>query len=170
MRFSGVTLIAAATLGLAACGSEASGDFTTEDGEDGEYSVDYETGETNVTLDTPDGEVSMRSGSDVPIDLPAGFALMPGATVVSNTVVDQADGRGALVTFTTDKGAEEIAAFYRKQAESTGIAIHIETTMNGGKMLGGENEATGTTFSITAYPTGEDGLTMGQLTIGEERR
>lgn len=168
MRRSGIAITAAASLWLTACGSEASGDFTTEDGEDGEYSVDYATGETNVTVETADGQVSMRSGTDVPLDLPAGFALLPGATVVSNTVVDQGGGKGALVTFTTDKSPEEIAAFYRKQAESAGIAIQIETTMNGGKLLGGENEATGTTFSVTAYPTGEDGLTTGQLTIGED--
>ena len=166
MRNSALITAGAAALLLSACGSETSGEFTTEEGESGEYSIDSEDGEATMTVTSPDGDITMRSGADVPVDLAGGFTLIPGAKVVSNTVINQADGKGSLVTFTSDKSPQEIADFYRKQAESAGIAIQIETSMNDGKMLGGESETTGTTFSITAYP-GEDGTT-GQLTISEE--
>lgn len=165
MRRLAIGISTAAALTLTACGSESSGDFTTEDGETGEYTIDQSSGGASMTVETPEGEVSMRTGAEVPIDLPAGFSLIDGAKVVSNTVVDQADGRGALVTFTSDKSPEEIADFYRAQAQTAGIDVQIETSINGGKMLGGEG-ASGTTFSITAYPS-DDGTT-GQLVIGEE--
>ncbi|MFU7529141.1 hypothetical protein [Qipengyuania sp. ASV99] len=163
MRFLTIAIPAAA-LALSACGSETSGEFTTEDGETGEYTIDQESGAASMTIDTPDGEVSMRSGADVPLDLPAGFSLISGAKVISNTVVDQADGKGTIISFTSEKAPEAIAEYYRKEAEAAGIDIQIETSINGGKMLGGEGPS-GTTFSVTAYPS-DDGTT-GQLLIGE---
>lgn len=168
MRISILVGVSTLALSLAACGSENSGEYTTEDGENVEYSVDRDSGETSVTVDTPDGEVSMRSGAEVPVDLPAGFSLIGGAKVISNTVFSQAGGKGALVTFTTDKSPQEIVDFYRAEAEAAGIAIQIESSINGGKMLGGENESNGTTFSVTAYPSDDDGVTTGQLTIGND--
>ncbi len=165
MRHLGIGISTVSALILTACGSESSGEFATEGGETGEYTIDRSSGEASMTVDTPEGEVSMRTGADVPIDLPAGFSLIGGAKVLSNTVVDQAEGKGSLITFTTDKSPEEIAEFYRAEAEAAGIEIQIETSINDGRMLGGEG-ATGTTFSITAYPT-EDGTT-GQLVIGEK--
>jgi len=87
--------------------------------------------------------------------------------VISNTVVDAADGKGALVTFNSEKSPQEIADFYRAQAENAGVEIQIETSINGGKMLGGES-ADGLTFSILAYPNDEeDGEgTIANLTVG----
>lgn len=159
-------IMATAALALAACGSETSGTFTTEEGESGEYTIDAENGESSMTVTTPDGDVTMRSGADVPVDLPGGFSLIPGAEVISNTVIDQEGGKGSLLTFLSDKSPQQVADFYRAEAEAAGIAIQIETTMNDGKMLGGEDKDRGLTFSITAYP-GEDGTT-GQLTISQE--
>ena len=167
MRFSLITGAAASALVLSACGSETSGTFTTEDGETGEYSVDQDSGESSMTVQTPDGEVSMRTSTDLPDDLPAGFSVIAGAQVLSSTLIDQGETKGSLVTFRSDKSPEEIADYYRTQAESAGIAIQIETNMNGGKMTGGENEATGTTFSVSAYPD-DEGTTTAQLTIAEE--
>ena len=164
MRFA-FGCAAASVLTLTACGSETAGEFTTEDGETAEYTIDSDTGETSMTVDTEQGAVSMRSGADVPIDLPAGFSMIDGAQVSTNTVIDQAGSRGALVNFTTSKTPDEVFAFYREQADAAGIDIQIETKMNGGGMIGGENAATGLIFSVTAYPG--DGGTTGQLTIGE---
>lgn len=166
MRISALTTAAIAVLTVAACGSETSGTFETDEGETGEYSIDSDSGESTMTVTTPDGDVSMRSGKDVPVNLPGGFSLISGADVVSNTVINQDETKGSLLTFRSDKSPQEIADYYRAQAEDADITIQIETDMNGGKMLGGENEATGTTFSITAYAD-EEGTT-GQLTISEE--
>ncbi|MEM7780631.1 MAG: hypothetical protein AAF697_09600 [Pseudomonadota bacterium] len=166
MRFLATATISAAALTLAACGSENSREFTTEDGETAEYTIDNDSGETSMTVNTSDGTVSMRSGADVPIDLPAGFGLIGGANVTSNTIVDQGGTKGAIVTFETDQSPDEIFDFYRAQAEAAGVTIQIETKINDGGMIGGENEATGLTFSVTAY-RGANGTT-GQLTIGED--
>lgn len=157
---------------LAACGSETSGEFTTGEGETGEYTLDQDTGAASMTVETEDGTVSMVTNTDAPTNLPAGFTLVEGAEVLSNTMVDSGGTRGSLTTFRTHKSPEEVTAHYRAEAENAGITIQIETSMNGGKMIGGENEATGTTFSVSVFPDDEaaDGSDMvkGQLTISEE--
>jgi len=166
MRLSFI-LAAASALALTACGSESSGEFTTEDGETGEYTIDQDSGSATMTVETPDGEVRMRTGADVTEELPAGFTLVSGAKVLSNTIVDQGETKGSLTTFQTDKSPDDIVAHYRAEAESAGIKIQIETSMNGGKMIGGENEDNGTTFSVSAFPD-DDGVVTGQLTISEQ--
>ncbi len=165
MLVSRITLTAV-FLSLAACGSETSGTFETEDGESGEYSIDNSTGETVVSVETDEGQATLRSGADVEVDLPGGFTIIDGAEVVNNMVFDNAGDKGALISFISDKSPEEIAEFYRAQAEAAGVEIQIETSINGGKMLGGES-ADGTTFSVTAYPQGEgdERQITGQLTI-----
>ena len=55
MRISIAAAVAASTLALAACGSETEGEFTTEDGETGEYQIDRATGESSMTVETDDG-------------------------------------------------------------------------------------------------------------------
>ncbi|UAB77559.1 hypothetical protein INR77_12265 [Erythrobacter sp. SCSIO 43205] len=166
MRLITVTALAS-SLALAACGSETEGEFTTEDGESGEYRIDQSSGESSMTVETEDGTVSMVTNSDAPTNLPAGFTMISGAQVLSNTMIDDGETKGSLTTFRSEKSPEEIAAHYREQAEEAGITIQIETNLNGGKMLGGENEATGTTFSVSAYPD-DEGVVTGQLTISEE--
>lgn len=167
MRFSIISLAAISALALSACGSETEGEFATQDGETGEYRIDQSSGESSMTIETEDGQVSMVSNSDTPSELPAGFTLIDGAQVISNTLVNQEGTKGSLTMFRSDKTPQEIADFYRAEAEGAGITIQIETDMNGGKMIGGENEANGTTFSLSAFPDGEGAVT-GQLTISEE--
>jgi len=153
MRILGLTLTA--TLALAACGSDTS-DTLSLDGSD-EASADASGADG--------GGTNLRVGRDVEIELIDGFTLIPGADVVNNTVVDTAQGKGALVSFHSDKSPEEVAEYYREQAEAAGITIEIETAINDGKMLGGKGED-GTTFSITAYPAGD--VTSGQLAVGRD--
>lgn len=163
MRNLAILTMAAAALALAACGADGS---SSSGDQNGEYRIDQSSGETNMTVETPDGDVTMRTGSDIPLDLPAGFTVVDGAEILGNTIINQADQKGALITFVSDKSPEEIADFYRAQAEAAGIPIQIETEINGGMMLGGESKALATTFSITAYP--DEGGTTGQLTIGQD--
>ncbi|MEM1050579.1 MAG: hypothetical protein AAGI28_00655 [Pseudomonadota bacterium] len=167
MRISFIATAAASALALTACGSETSGEFATEDGETGEYAIDNDSGEMSMTVETEDGTVSMRTNTETPDQLPAGFTLMSGSEVLSNTIIDQGETKGSLTTFRTDNSPDDIVAHYRGEAESAGITIQIETSMNGGKMIGGENEENGTTFSVTAFPD-DDGVVTGQLTISEE--
>jgi hypothetical protein len=158
---------AASALALTACGSETSGEFTTEDGETGEYVIDNDGESASMTVETPDGTVRMRTGADTPTDLPAGFTLVSGANVLSNTIVDQGKTKGSLTNFQSDMAVDDILAHYRSEAENAGITIQIETNMNGVQLIGGENEQNGTTFSVSAFRN-DEGASQVQLTISEE--
>lgn len=167
MRKLAVAMTSGTALMLAACGSETSGEFTTEDGGNAEYTIDKNSGETSMTIEGANGTATLRSGADVPVDLPAGFSLYPGAKVITNTVVSQPDGRGTMVMFETEATATDVIAHFRKQAEDAGFAIQIDANMNGSLMIGGERKADGSTLSVTATPGDED-ATTGQLIIGSK--
>ncbi|MEM7690188.1 MAG: hypothetical protein AAF291_14310 [Pseudomonadota bacterium] len=159
------TFLATMTFVLAACGSQQSGTIEGDDGETGEYTIDTATGEATATIETEDGTATLRSGSNVPVDLPAGFTVYPGANVVSNTVVRQAGGSGNLLTMQSGDSPEKLAEFYKSQAESAGVKIEMEMATNGAQIIGGQSDD-GLTFSIMASPT-EDGTTA-QLTVGKD--
>lgn len=161
MRF---VLLTATALTLAACGSETSGTFEGEDGERGSYTVDSDSGETTATITTEDGTATMQTGANVKADLPLGFTVYPGATVLSATNIDSEGEKGSMVMMESSDDPGEIAAFYKKQAEAAGIDIQMDMTVNDGKMLAGEGED-GETFSINATP-GDD-KTSAQLLVSE---
>ncbi|MDY7097546.1 MAG: hypothetical protein SXU28_05355 [Pseudomonadota bacterium] len=165
MRRISLAAVLGTGLMLSACSSETSGTFEGEDGETGEYSIDEGTGEASATIETEAGTATMRSGSTVPVDLPAGFTLYPGAEVVTNTVVSQGEGQGALLTMTSSDSPEEVAAFYKQQAEKAGVEIQMELSVNDGKMIGGASPD-GLTFSINASPSPEG--TSAQLAVGTD--
>lgn len=167
MRRMALAIAGGAALSLAACGSETSGEFTTEDGEKAEYTIDQDSGETSMTIEGKDGTATMRSGADVPVSLPAGFSLYPGSRVVTNTVVNQPDGQGTMVMFETDAVADKVIAHFREQAKAAGFDIQLEMNTNGSHMIGGESTE-GSTLSVTASPGGESGTT-GQLIIGTKK-
>lgn len=167
MRALTWVLAGSAAFLLAACGSETSGEFTTEDGETAEYTIDKSTGETTMTLESESGTATLRSGADVPVALPEGFSLYPGAKVITNTVVNQPDGRGTMVMFETADAANKVIAHFRQQAEDAGFAIQIDADMNGSRMIGGERKSDGSTLSVTANTNTGD-ATTGQLIIGSK--
>lgn len=152
----------AAVLLLAACGSEPSGG--DEDRTVAHYTVDESSGEVSAALETAEGTATMRSGADVPVELPRGFSIFPGADVVSSTVVEQADANGALVTMESDASPEEMVAFYRKQAEAAGAEIDLNMSTDMMQMIGGDAQD-GATFSFTATRKGD--RTTAQLMVGE---
>ena len=123
MRKLAWVLTGGAAVMLAACGSETSGEFTTESGENAEYTINEDSGETSMTIKGEDGEATLRSGADVPVSLPAGFSLYPGSKVVTNTVVNQPDGQGTMVMFETDAAADKVIAHFRDQAKAAGTAV-----------------------------------------------
>jgi hypothetical protein len=165
MRQSVLMFASFAALALTACGSETSGEFTTEDGKNAEYTIDKETGETTMTVEGPDGEATLRSGAAVPVKLPDGLSLFPGSKVVTSTLVKQPDGQGTMVMFEAEAPAEAVVAHYRDQAKAAGFDIQLEMNTNGTQMIGGERKGDGSTLSVTATPG--DGKTItGQLIIG----
>ena len=105
----------------------------------------------------------MRSGERVPVALPAGFKLYPGARITNNTRVDQADGQLVLINLASEATPEEMVAFYRNQAEAAGIDVAMSLESGSMTMIGGES-SDGTSFSFTA--TRENDTTQAQLSIG----
>lgn len=165
MKHLASVLLGGAALLLAACGSETSGEFTTEDGQNAEYTIDKTTGETSMTVDGPDGTATLRSGADVPVKLPDGFSLFPGSKVVTNTVVNQPDGQGTMITFEAAAPADKVVAHYRDAAKAAGFDIQLEMNTNGTLMVGGERKSDGSSLSVTA--TGGS-PTTGQIIIGSK--
>ena len=157
--------ILTAALCLSACGSDTSETVESEDVDNSSYTIDEESGETTATITTEDGVATMRSGESVPVDLPEGFSLFPGAQVNNNTTFSLDDSRGAMIMFQSDAEPQAIADFYREQAEVAGIDIEVELSINGGKTLGGESES-GRTFTLNASRDGD--MTSAQLMVGEK--
>lgn len=156
-------LLLAAATALASCGSEKSGTFETGEGEKGSYTVDNSNGDTNVTIKTDEGEFAMQSGPGVAADLPDGFTIYPGATVVSNTKLKHNEGSNVSVMMTTPASAEEVLAFYRPQAAAAGIDITTEYKNQASSMIGGQDEA-GSAFVLHVTP-GSDGETTVNLSV-----
>ncbi|MFW2351538.1 hypothetical protein [Qipengyuania sp.] len=166
--FARLAAFATAAVALAGCSSE--GSPPTQEGAEpeeaprGSYDIDSETGETRARHTDTDGTTTtLRSGEKVPVALPAGFSLYPGARVTNNTRVEQADGLLVLLNFESAAMPEDLARFYRTQAEAAGI--EVDTSLQSGPMtmIGGES-AEGTSFSFTA--TRKDEMTQAQLSVG----
>ena len=121
-----------------------------------------------MTIKGEDGEATLRSGADLPVSLPDGFSLFPGSKVVSNTVVNQPDGQGTMVTFEADAPADKVVTHYKDQAKAAGFDIQLEMTTNGTQMIGGERKGDGASLSVTATTNESDGTT-GQIIIGTKK-
>ena len=150
-------------LALAACGSEQSGTFEDGEGGEGSYRVDTDNGVTTSEITTEDGTARMESGAGVKAKLPDGFSIMPGANVVSSSNITTEQGSGSMTMMEIAKPADEVVAFYRKQAEAAGIEIQLEMNSDGTRMIGGEGKDN-VAFSLTASET--DGKTSAQLMVG----
>lgn len=167
MRTTALFLTGTAALLLAACGgSETSGEFTTDDGKNAEYTIDKESGETSMTIKGKDGEETLRAGSNVPVSLPAGFTLFPGTRVVNNMVVNKPGEQGTMIIFEADAPADKVVAHYRDAAKAAGFAIELEMNTNGTLMVGGERASDGSKLSVTAS---SGTPTTGQLVIANAK-
>jgi hypothetical protein len=162
MRTTALFLAGTAALTLAACGSETSGEFTTEDGKNAEYTIDKDSGETSMTIKGEDGEETLRAGSNVPVSLPAGFTLFPGTRVVNNMVVNKSGEQGTMIIFEADAPADKVVAHYRDAAKAAGFEIEVEVNTNGTLTVAGERKSDGSKLSITAT---SGTPTTGQLVI-----
>ena len=158
----------AAALALSGCGGDAEDTEGASAGDGaeprGSYDIDARTGETSARHTDGDGTTTtMRSGEKVPVALPAGFAVYPGASVTNNTRVEQADGLLVLLNLESDATPQEMVSYYRDQAEAAGIDVATSLESGPVTMIGGEG-ADGTSFSFTA--TRQDAVTEAQLSIG----
>ena len=161
-------VLAAVAIAIAGCGGrEDTAEVVSEEegtAPRGSYEIDPATGETRASFTDDEGAVTtMRSGERVPVALPAGFKLYPGARITNNTRVDQADGQLVLINLESEATPEEMVAFYRNQAEAAGIDVAMSLESGSMTMIGGES-SDGTSFSFTA--TRENDTTQAQLSIG----
>lgn len=160
-------MLAAAVCALvAACGSEQSGTVTGEDGKSVDYRVKQDDGEMTATVETGDGKATVTSGANVKVDLPDGFTIYPGATVISNTVMNGPDGKGAMVMMQSKADPASMVAFYRKAAEAAGYTIAMEMKTDINTMIAGEKKENKGGFSFSAGA--EDGTTNAQLMVGDQ--
>jgi hypothetical protein len=120
-----------------------------------------------MTIKGEDGEATLRSGAQVPVSLPAGFTLFPGSKVVTNTLVNQPDGQGTMITFESEAPADKVVAHYRDAAKAAGFEIQVEMNANGTQMVGGERKNDGTTLSVTA--SAGEAMTTGQIIIATKK-
>ncbi len=149
-----ITILSLAAISLAACGGSDEGSIQTDDGETVDYQVDRDGGDTQFRISGDDGEeMVINSGTNAEVDLPDGYSIYPGASVVNTTTMNQSDGQGTLVIMQSDASPESMVTFYRQQAQKAGIEIGMEMNSNGMMMVAGESEE-GSTFSFNASPSG----------------
>ena len=121
-------IVATALLGLlAACGSneEDTTSFKTADGD-------------TVTIAQREGENA---------SWPEGFSPYPGAQVVSDMSMGTDDASGQIITFESDDAPDDIADFYRKEAEAAGFTINMDFKTDGDRLLTAE-APDGRTFAM----------------------
>lgn len=131
----------------------------------GRYDIDPATGSVSAEHTDADGMITrLEAGGRLPVALPEPFTLFPGAEVLHNTRVEQADARLVYLDFTTDKQVADVVAFYRAEAMRAGIATHVDIGGSDIRTLGGENLALQLRFSLTARREGA--VTTAQLVVG----
>ncbi len=127
-----------------------------------EHVIDPLTGETRITLPAEDGLATLRAGPNVPLLLPEGFTLFPGARVVTNARVTRPGRASTLVTFEADAPAAAVIAHTRAEAATAGFAIAVDLDTEGTGTIAATRRVDGATLSLTATQ-GEP--TTGQLAI-----
>lgn len=136
--------VTAMALLLAACDSASDAVQPTA-----EHTVDPATGETRMTIHGRDGPATLHAGPAVPVSLPPGFTLPPGARVTGNAIVARPGGQGVLLTFESDVPAPELVAHTRAEAEAAGFQIEIDLDTAEARTIAGTRAGDKATFSLT---------------------
>ncbi|WP_143738403.1 hypothetical protein [Erythrobacter colymbi] len=139
-----MALAAALAASLAAC--DDAGDAAQPTAE---HTVDPATGETRMTIHGKDGPATLHAGPAVPVSLPPGFTLPPGARVTSNALAARPGGQGVLLSFETDAPAPEVIAHTRREAEAAGFRIEIDLDTAEARTIAGVRAKDRATVSLT---------------------
>lgn len=125
---------------------------------------DPESGTTRARI-APSGEpaVTLQSGARVPVRLPPGFTLYPGARVITNTVIERDGHTRVLLTFATPDRLEAVMLFYRGQAVAAGVDLTLDLNGDSRASLGGHTPQ-GLAFVLAARRDGAG--TRGELSVG----
>ncbi|MBB4630405.1 hypothetical protein [Sphingosinicella soli] len=153
----------AALVALAACGGNdaseaskgegkkvASGSVATDDGE-AQYSVRQDGENSTVTVTGPDGETgTFKSGAGAADFLPDFAPLYPGAKVVGGAGGDSGSGIGGMVNFETGDAPEKVVAWYKAEAQKSGLKIAGEMTTPDMQMVAAQDEASKRSLQVHA--------------------
>ena len=167
LHHSNIALALLAALSLAACevreADDQSADTPGQVEPVGGYAIDPETGEISATHTGEGGAVTrMRAGADVPVQLPDGFTLYPGAEVIDNTRVEQADSELVVLRFVSAATQSQLIDFYREQAGAAGVTLDIDVGRGDARTVAGRG-ADGRTVSLVVTRGSE--LTRAQLSL-----
>lgn len=121
-------------------------------------------GETRARIKTGRGTaVELRSGATVPIVLPTGFTLYPGAEVVRTTTVERGGARRMLIEFRTSHPVAKVLLFHRAQAQAAGAVLEFDLDGSDAASIGGRL-AGGGDFALTARADGK--VTRVEMAVG----
>lgn len=96
------------------------------------------TGETSARVALKgEAPATLRSGPHVPVTLPRGFTLYPGAKITANTVVQRGGSERVLLVFETPASLETIVGFYRAQAKRAGAILRLDLVATQRASIGG---------------------------------
>lgn len=128
----------------------------------GEHVIDPATGETRITINGKEGPAILRAGPAVPVSLPQGLSLPPGAQVTHSARVTGPRGVSTLITFTADSPPAAIARHTREAAVAAGFAITVDLTAGDARTLVAERAGDGARLSldVTAGPPASAQLTI----------
>lgn len=127
------------------------------------FSRDPETGETRARIAAGSQTAELRSGASVPVALPLGFTLYPGAEIIRNTQVDSVGKRHTLVEFATPDPVAKVMLFYRAQAQAAGAWVSVDLDGSEAASIGGQIPAG--QFALTARANGNG--TIAQLSFDQ---
>jgi hypothetical protein len=156
MRALVLTVVASASLALAACDQNSKSNDVTVKGENGTVTIsangqnftmkasDEKSG--NFTMSANGGHLTMRAsdgnqnvtinatGSGGDTRTPDFVAIYPGGKVQSTTVNAGKDGTGGTISFQTAASPEAVIAWYKQRAANEGLAKGVDMNMGGTTM------------------------------------
>jgi hypothetical protein len=149
MRSTIIIGLAPAVLILSACEVAQTDEYVTAEDQLGENARVAKA--TGSAITGPDGKtISQKSGSDVAVSLPKGFSLYPKAKVVSNTVTSDGAARQSTLMFQSSASPEDIAGFYKDQAQKAGMDITIDLNFDDNYTIAGDRAADGAAMTVSA--------------------
>lgn len=132
------------------------------------FAHDPANGEMRARIATGRGDAAeMRSGTGVPVVLPRGFTIYPGARIVANTVVARGEFRHILIEIETADPMAKVMLFHRAQALAAGGSLSLDLAGTEAASIGGRI-ATGGEFALTARRVGL--VTHVQMAFGSPRQ
>lgn len=126
------------------------------------YKVDAASGTTTARITNDDGTTTLRAGDEVVPWLPVGFTVYPEASVLHTAQVARGGGQSTLLTMESDDSPEEMAEYYRLEAEAAGVTLNVAIPAEGSQTLAGRSDD-GLTFSFHAAP--REGRTRAELAV-----